>query len=112
MDGGVVTGGADVRPRRADAQRNRASILAAALEVLLEDGPEAPLDKIARRAGVGNATVYRHFVDRDELVRGVILAVVERNAEAAERLLATEPDPSRPCGRSCTTARTAASARS
>ncbi|MGC5012337.1 TetR/AcrR family transcriptional regulator [Streptosporangium sp. DT93] len=93
MDGVVTADGAQVRPRRADAQRNRASILEAALAVLIEDGPDAPLDKIARRAGVGNATVYRHFLDRDELVRAVILAVVERNAATAEELLATEPDP-------------------
>jgi AcrR family transcriptional regulator len=82
-----------VRPRRADAERNRANILAAALDVLIEHGGDAPLDTIARRAGVGNATVYRHFPDRNELVHGVILAVVEENARAAEELLACEPDP-------------------
>ncbi|WP_199439765.1 TetR/AcrR family transcriptional regulator [Umezawaea beigongshangensis] len=82
-----------VRPRRADAERNRANILAAALDVLIEHGCDAPLDMIARRAGVGNATVYRHFPDRDELLHGVILAVVEENARTAEELLAGEPDP-------------------
>ena len=55
---------------RADASRNRARIIGAARETLVEIGAEAPLDEIARRAGVGNATLYRHFADRRPGVRG------------------------------------------
>jgi AcrR family transcriptional regulator len=53
--------------RRSDAQRNREAILAAALEALTES-PDASLNAIAKRAGVGNATLYRHFATREELV--------------------------------------------
>ncbi|MET7656978.1 helix-turn-helix domain-containing protein, partial [Streptomyces sp. NPDC005486] len=63
------------RPR-ADALRNRERIVAAAREMFVEFGADVPLDEIARRAGVGNATVYRNFPDRDALTRG--------DAEAAE----------------------------
>ena len=53
--------------RRSDARRNREAILAAALEALTE-APDASLNAIARRAGVANATLYRHFPTREELV--------------------------------------------
>ncbi|MCJ1679084.1 TetR/AcrR family transcriptional regulator [Streptomyces sp. APSN-46.1] len=79
------------RPR-ADAVRNRERILAAAREMLVESGVEAPLDEIARRAGVGNATLYRHFPDRAALVRHVVLFVMDRVAAHAENALAEEPD--------------------
>ena len=46
---------------RADALRNRERIVAAASDIFVEYGPDAPLDEIARRAGIGNATLYRHF---------------------------------------------------
>jgi AcrR family transcriptional regulator len=59
------------RSRRADAQRNRDLLLAAAREVFSERGADAPLDEIARRAGIGNATMYRHFPDRRELLIAV-----------------------------------------
>ena len=52
--------------------------------MFVEHGPEVPLDEIARRAGVGNATVYRNFPDRDALVREVVCSVMDRTAEAAE----------------------------
>lgn len=57
--------------RRADAERNRQRLLAAAREVFDEQGTGAPLDVIARRAGVGNATMYRHFANRRELALAV-----------------------------------------
>ncbi|WP_455361572.1 TetR/AcrR family transcriptional regulator [Streptomyces sp. SYSU K21746] len=79
------------RPR-ADALRNRERIVAAARELLVETGADAPLDEIARRAGVGNATVYRHFADRAELVRQVVLSVTERITGQAETALAEEAD--------------------
>ncbi|MFH8800497.1 TetR/AcrR family transcriptional regulator [Streptomyces sp. NPDC017936] len=74
------------RPR-ADALRNRERIVTAAREMFVELGPDVPLDDIARRAGVGNATVYRHFPDRDALVREVVCAVMDRTAEAALQAL-------------------------
>jgi AcrR family transcriptional regulator len=79
------------RPR-ADALRNRERIVTAARELLTEFGPDAPLDEIARRAGVGNATVYRNFPDRDALVREVVCSVMDRTAEAAELALAATGD--------------------
>ncbi|MER8095902.1 TetR/AcrR family transcriptional regulator [Streptomyces goshikiensis] len=77
---------------RADAVRNRERILVAAREMLVESGVEAPLDEIARRAGVGNATLYRHFPDRAALVHHVVLFVTDRVSAHAERALAEEPD--------------------
>lgn len=74
--------------RRRDAQRNRAAILQAAREVLLTRG-EGPalMPEIARRAGVGQATLYRHFTDRRALLAGVIaeeLARLETRAQQAD----------------------------
>ncbi|KIZ19071.1 TetR/AcrR family transcriptional regulator [Streptomyces natalensis] len=77
---------------RADALRNRERIIAAARETLVEFGDEVPLDEIARRAGVGNATLYRHFADRRELIHHVTLSVMARTADRAESALAEESD--------------------
>jgi AcrR family transcriptional regulator len=77
---------------RADASRNRDRIVAAARELLVEYGAEVPLDEIARRAGVGNATVYRHFADRGELMFQVTLSVMDRVVSLAEASLAEEAD--------------------
>ncbi|MFD7084127.1 TetR/AcrR family transcriptional regulator [Streptomyces sp. NPDC059918] len=79
------------RPR-ADAVRNRERILVAAREMLVEQGSGAPFDEIARRAGVGNATLYRHFPDRAALVHHVVLFVMDRVVVQAEDALAGEPD--------------------
>jgi AcrR family transcriptional regulator len=79
------------RPR-ADATRNRERIVSAAREALVECGPEVPLDEVARRAGVGNATLYRHFTDRAELVRQVTPTVMENATRRAEEALAEAPD--------------------
>ncbi|WP_053849822.1 TetR/AcrR family transcriptional regulator [Streptomyces sp. NRRL B-24085] len=79
------------RPR-ADALRNRERIVSAAREMFTEFGPDVPLDEIARRAGVGNATVYRNFPDRDALVREVVCSVMDRTTEAAEIALAETGD--------------------
>ncbi|WP_395573965.1 TetR/AcrR family transcriptional regulator [Streptomyces sp. BK79] len=79
------------RPR-ADALRNRERIVTAAREMFVEHGPEVPLDDVARRAGVGNATVYRNFPDRDALVREVVCSVMDRTARAAELALAETGD--------------------
>ncbi|MDT3398504.1 helix-turn-helix domain-containing protein [Streptomyces sp. B1866] len=77
---------------RADALRNRERIVAAAREMLVEQGAGASLDEIARRAGVGNATIYRHFTDRRELIHHVVLSVMSRAADQAEAAAAEEPD--------------------
>ncbi|HEX5502083.1 MAG TPA: helix-turn-helix domain-containing protein [Thermomicrobiales bacterium] len=93
---GRPAGGAEAPgggPRlRADARRNRDRILAAARDVFAEQGPGAPLEEIARRAGVGIATLYRRFPDRQALARGVALDVWRRVAREAEQALAEEPD--------------------
>ncbi|MCB5166392.1 TetR/AcrR family transcriptional regulator [Streptomyces bambusae] len=72
--------------------RNRERILSAAREMFVEHGSQAPLDEIARRAGIGNATLYRHFPDRTTLVRQVVRYVMDRVAGHAEAALAEEPD--------------------
>jgi AcrR family transcriptional regulator len=77
---------------RADALRNRERIVTAARELFTEFGPDVPLDEIARRAGVGNATVYRNFPDRDALVREVVCSVMDRTVAAAEEALAETGD--------------------
>ncbi|WP_328926159.1 TetR/AcrR family transcriptional regulator [Streptomyces sp. NBC_00190] len=79
------------RPR-ADAVRNRERILAAAREVLVEHGSGAPFDEVARRAGIGNATLYRHFPDRPALVHHVVLFVMDKVTASAEASLAEESD--------------------
>ncbi|MEV7730431.1 helix-turn-helix domain-containing protein [Streptomyces sp. NPDC087917] len=60
------------KPLRADAVRNIEKILRAARDVYAEQGPEAPLDEIARRAGVGIATLFRRFPDKAALLRAVL----------------------------------------
>ncbi|MGW0122317.1 TetR/AcrR family transcriptional regulator [Streptomyces sp. NPDC003327] len=80
------------RPR-ADALRNRERIVAAAREMFVEFGPLVPYDEVARRAGVGNATLYRNFPERADLVREVVLSVMGRVADLAERAGEEEADP-------------------
>jgi AcrR family transcriptional regulator len=79
----------DGRPRRADARRNYDRVLAAAKEVFGELGVTAPLDEIARRAGVGNATMYRHFPARRELVIAVYADEVAALCELGRSLPAS-----------------------
>ncbi|EMF50927.1 TetR/AcrR family transcriptional regulator [Streptomyces bottropensis] len=79
------------RPR-ADALRNRERIVGAAREMFVEFGPDVPLDEVARRAGVGNATLYRNFPDREALVREVVCSVMDRTALAAEAALTETGD--------------------
>lgn len=78
---------------RADARRNRALILQAARDTVVDLGPGAPLEEIAARAGVGIATLYRRFPERSALLRAVVLDLLQRVAEAAEAALAEEDDP-------------------
>ncbi|MFD6451097.1 helix-turn-helix domain-containing protein, partial [Nocardia sp. NPDC060220] len=60
------------RPLRADARRNRERVLAAAQEAFAAEGISVPLDDIARRAGVGAGTVYRHFPTKEALFTAAI----------------------------------------
>jgi len=77
------------RKPRADAQRNRERILEAAKGVFTRDGGAASLDDIARRAGVGPGTLYRHFPTRDALVEAVYRSEVEKLAAAEQRFAAS-----------------------
>ena len=80
------------RAPRADAQRNRARILDVARTVLREQGTQASLRDIARRADVGMGTLYRHFPTRDELLEALLRDHFDRLATQAEALDAA-PDP-------------------
>ena len=75
-------------PKRADARRNQVQLLAAARDVFVERGAAAPLDEVARRAGVGIGTLYRRFADRDALLRAVAVDALEHSREAAEEAAA------------------------
>ncbi|MGW4241636.1 TetR/AcrR family transcriptional regulator [Nocardia sp. NPDC004722] len=80
------------RPLRADARRNRERVLAAAQEAFAAEGISVPLDEIARRAGVGAGTVYRHFPTKEALFEAAILDQVERiTAHAHELTEAHDP---------------------
>lgn len=72
--------------QRADARRNRARILEAAERILSERGPTAPTEEIAKAAGVGIGTLFRHFPTKEELLRGVFVARLRKLAEDARRL--------------------------
>ena len=60
------------RPLRADAARNRARVLEVAYDTFAAEGLSVPIDEIARRAGVGAGTVYRHFPTKEDLFRAVV----------------------------------------
>lgn len=77
---------AEQRPMRADARRNRDAILAAAREVFETEGVLASLDAIALRAGVGNATLYRNFATREDLLAAVMEANIDSARAEAEAL--------------------------
>jgi AcrR family transcriptional regulator len=80
------------RRLRADARRNHEQLLAAARDVFVERGPGAPLEEVARRAGVGIGTLYRRFADRQSLLRAVAQDALARTVLAAEQALAEESD--------------------
>ncbi|MEU9338613.1 TetR/AcrR family transcriptional regulator [Streptomyces sp. NPDC048290] len=77
---------------RADARRNRERVLAAARAVFAEHGIDAPMATVARRAGVGVATLYRRFPTRDDLVRAAFEEQMDHCARALTEALA-DPDP-------------------
>jgi AcrR family transcriptional regulator len=79
------------RPLRADARRNRDKILAAAVRVFAEEGLDAHLERIAKEAGVGSATLYRNFPTREALIEAVYRNEVAQLCDAVPNLLATKP---------------------
>jgi AcrR family transcriptional regulator len=80
------------RPLRADARRNRERVIAAARAVFAEHGRDAQMDDIARRAGVGVGTVYRHFPTKQALLIALVMDAFDRVAAEARRAL-EDPDP-------------------
>ncbi len=78
---------------RADAKRNYDRIVEVAREVFREQGYDASLDEVAKRAGVGPGTLYRHFPTRDALLDAIMQSWVDRVDEAAEKALAHEGSP-------------------
>lgn len=82
----------DAKPLRADARRNRARVLEAARSAFADLGAAVPLDEIARRAGVGAGTVYRHFPTKEALFEAVVAGGLEDLVARSESLL-TSSDP-------------------
>ncbi len=81
----------DTRTLRADAQKNRERILDVARLAFTRYGAEATLDEIARRAGIGSGTLYRHFPTRDALIEAVYRSAVEKLTAAGQRYAAAMP---------------------
>ena len=81
----------NARPPRADAQRNRERLLAAALKLFTTAKEEVTLSAVAEAAGVGIGTLYRHFPTRDALVEALYRHEVERLSDAAPKLLEKMP---------------------
>ena len=88
-----MTAGATASPRkpRADSVRNREALIVAAKAGFSETGPEVSLEEIARRAGVGIGTLYRHFPTRDALIGAAYKREVQQLSDAATDLLAAHP---------------------
>ena len=80
------------RPLRADAQRNREAIIAAARRIVAEQGVEAQIQDVAREAGVGIGTVYRHFPNKDALMAELIGQCARENAAIAHEVLEATDD--------------------
>ena len=79
------------KPLRKDAARNREKLLAAAVGLFAERGTEGSLEEVAKRAGVGIGTLYRHFPTRDALVEAAYRNEVAQLRAAADELLAEQP---------------------
>lgn len=82
-----------IRPQRADARRNRERILVAAKKVFAEIGSEAHMDVVARRAGVGVGTLYRHFPTKEDLLGELVAEQFAAFTEQARASLETVDDP-------------------
>ncbi|MYW66532.1 TetR family transcriptional regulator [Streptomyces sp. SID8379] len=87
----VEAAGRPVRPKRADARRNYERLLREAGAAFAEKGAQASLDEIAKRAGVGSGTLYRHFPTREALMEAVYVDLFEELAERARKLRAELP---------------------
>jgi AcrR family transcriptional regulator len=81
------------RPLRADAVRNSERILRAARQAYAELGPDAPLDEIARRAGVGIATLYRRFPNKEGIARAALDQCIAEEIEPAVQRALADDDP-------------------
>jgi AcrR family transcriptional regulator len=79
------------RPQRADARRNFEALLAAARDAFAENGTEASLEDIARRAGVGIGTLYRNFPTRDDLFRSVYVEEIDQLSAVAAQVAGEPP---------------------
>ena len=79
------------RPKRADARRNYEKVLAAAREAFAEAGVGVGVDQIARRAGVGPATLYRHFPNRQALLEALYVDEAAEVCRSAEQLEGADP---------------------
>ena len=79
------------RKPRADAERNRDRVLEVAKDAFTRSGPDASLDDIAKQAGVGPGTLYRHFPSREALIEAVYRTEVEKLAAAERNLAETMP---------------------
>ena len=88
----MATTEASARELRADAQRNRERIVAAAIEVFAEHGLDASTAEIAQRAGVGEATLFRRFPSKDALIQAIVETQMESVIEIARDCLG-DPDP-------------------
>jgi len=83
-DAGATT---DVQPVRADARRNRRLLLDATIALVLATGSAPSRDAVAKRAGVGIATLYRHFPDQPALLRAVVVDVLDRTIDLGDAAL-------------------------
>ena len=79
------------RPKRSDARRNYEKLIGAARDAFTEDGTSASLEDVARRAGVGIGTLYRHFPTRQDLIMAVYLEEVDALCRSAVDLAAEPP---------------------
>ena len=85
-----MSGADTTSPPRADARRNREAVLEAAVR-LLGERPDASMQEVADASGVGRTTVYRHFPNRDELVKGLFMRVVNESMAMSWRLVEQDP---------------------
>ncbi|HEX5406739.1 MAG TPA: TetR/AcrR family transcriptional regulator [Pseudonocardiaceae bacterium] len=90
QEGGTVPGTSE-RPLRADARRNRDRVLDAAVRAFSTDGPDVTLDSIAKSAGVGIGTLYRHFPTREALVEAAYRNELAKLCDSVADLLSTMP---------------------
>ncbi|WP_420497447.1 TetR/AcrR family transcriptional regulator [Parafrankia sp. FMc2] len=79
------------RPQRIDARRNRERLLETAVRMLSEEGPEVTLGAIAKEAGVGIGTLYRHFPTREALIDAAYRNELDRLCDSADDLVRAQP---------------------